>query len=73
MKQFHHYPMALVPGTQQAHKGQHGTGAPFGCGTTLHCIPLVLAMWARNRARDSSQYIADERRHEITNLMKKSF
>lgn len=57
---------------QQAHKGQHGTGVPFGCGATLQHSPGP-AMWARNRAQDSSQYTADERRHEITNLMKKSF
>lgn len=59
--------------TQQAHAGQQCRAVPSCCGATLCSNPWVLAMWPRNRAQDSFQYIADERKHKITNLMKKSF
>lgn len=76
LKPLHPYSMALGPGVEQpaeqAHKAQQCIVALFYGGVVFNSIPLFLAIWPRNRAQDSFPHIADERKHKITNLMKKS-
>jgi hypothetical protein len=65
--------MALGPELDSLHsKARKCMVALFCCGVAFNSIPLFLAICPSNGAQDSFPHIADERKHKITNLMKKS-